>query len=194
MADVLKQASWVLLLRGILAIVFALLVLFYPGISLATGILSFVVIFGVYMMVDGISTIIGSVTRREGQWFLMLIWGVISVIAALAALANPLLFGTFSLIIMIYIVAFRSIFSGIFEIIAAFRLRQEIDNEWLLALNGIFSLLFGAILLSRPITGIEVLILLTAFYSLMAGVMQIALAFKSRSWSNTAQGQPQAAA
>lgn len=89
---------------------------------------------------------------------------------------------------MIYIVAFRSIFGGIVEMIAAWRLRQEIDNEWLLALNGLFAVLFGLILLRRPITGIEILVLITAFYLLMAGVMQIMLGFKVRGWAKTLQG------
>jgi uncharacterized membrane protein HdeD (DUF308 family) len=63
-------------------------------------------------------------------------------------------------------------------------IRQEIDNEWLLAINGLFSLLFGLILLRRPITGIEVLVLITSFYLRMAGTMQIVLGFKVRGWSS----------
>ena len=189
MANVLKQAWWVLLLRGISAILFALLLLFAPGLTLATGIFSFVILFVVYVLVDGISTIVGAVMHREGQWVLLLIWGIISVIAGLIALGNPLVFGVFTLAIMVYIVAFRSIIGGVVEMFSAWRLRQEIDNEWLLALNGIFSLLFGLILLARPITGIEVLILLTSFYLLVAGVMQLILGFKARGWSNALEGK-----
>ncbi|MFZ4827053.1 MAG: HdeD family acid-resistance protein [Phototrophicaceae bacterium] len=183
MTDILKQAWWVFLVRGIGALIFALLLLFMPGVTLATGIFSFVVLFAVYTIVDGISTIVGSVMRREGQWFWLLVWGIISVIAGLTALANPLLFGAFTLALMIYIVAFRSIFSGIVEIITAWQLRKEIDNEWLVAINGIFSLLFGLILLRRPITGIEVLVLVTSFYLLMSGTMQIILSTRVRGWS-----------
>jgi uncharacterized membrane protein HdeD (DUF308 family) len=184
MANVLKQAWWVLLLRGISAILFALLLVFAPGLTLATGIFSFVVLFAIYTIVDGVSTIFGSIMNREGQWFLLLLWGIVSVIAGLVALGNPLIFGAFTITIMVYIVAFRSIFGGIVEMLSAWRLRQEIDNDWMLAMNGFFSLLFGLILLLRPITGIEVLILLSSFYLLMAGVMQIILGFKVRGWSN----------
>ncbi len=185
MAGILNRAWWMLLLRGIAAIVFALLILFYPGLTLATGVLSFVILFAIFTLANGIATIVGSVTRREGQWFLLLLWGIISVIAGLVALGNPLIFGQITLIIMVYIVAFWSIAGGVVEIISAWQLRQEIDNEWLLTIDGIFSVLFGAILLVRPITGIEVLLLLTAFYAIMAGVIQIILAFKVRGWSNT---------
>ncbi|NJL57305.1 hypothetical protein HC928_20825 [bacterium] len=149
------------------------------------------ILFAVYALVEGFSTIFGSIRNREGQWFLLLIWGIISVIAGLIALGNPLLFGAFTLAIMVYIVAFRAIFGGIIEIFSAWQLRREIDNEWLLVINGIFSLLFGMILLARPIAGIEVLVLITAFYLLMAGVMQIILAFKVRGWSKTLQEKSQ---
>jgi uncharacterized membrane protein HdeD (DUF308 family) len=184
MTGVLKQSWWVLVLRGISAILFALLLLFAPGLTLATGIFSFVVLFAVYALVDGISTIVGSVMKREGKWVLLLIFGIISVIAGLAALGNPLFVGVFTITIMVYIVAFKSIVGGIVELFSAWQLRQEIDNEWILAINGILSLLFGLILLRRPITGIEVLLLITSFYLLMSGVMQIILGFKVRGWSN----------
>jgi uncharacterized membrane protein HdeD (DUF308 family) len=194
MADILKRAWWVLLLRGIAAILFALLLLFVPELALTTGVLSFVVLFAAYALIDGGSTIIGAVMRREGQWVLVSIWGVISVIAGLVALANPLMFGVLTLAIMVYIVAFRSIFAGIVELFAAWQLRREIDNEWILAIDGIFSLLFGVILLVRPITGVEVLVLLTAFYLLMAGVMQIVLSSTVRGWSKVLKGRSQSPA
>jgi len=184
MASILKQTWWTFLLRGIAAILFALLLLFAPGLTLATGLFSFVILFGIYALIEGIATIIGSIMTREGQWFLLLLFGVISVIAGLAALANPLWFGVMTYIVMIYIVAFRSIAGGIVEMFSAWRLRQEIDNEWLLAINGLFTVLFGLILLRRPITGIEVLVLITSLYLLVAGVIQIILSFKVRGWSN----------
>lgn len=189
MANLLKQAWWTLLLRGIAAILLALLLLFAPGLTLATGLFSFVILFGIYALIEGFATIVGSLMTREGQWFLLLLFGVISVIAGLAAIANPLWFGVMTYIVMIYIVAFRSIFGGIVEMISAWQLRREIDNEWLLALNGLFAVLFGLILLSRPITGIEVLVLITSLYLLMAGAMQIALGFKVRGWSNARSEQ-----
>lgn len=194
MANLLKRAWWVLLLRGISAILFALLLLFAPGLTLATGIFSFVILFAIYAVVEGVSTIVGSVMNREGQWVLLLLWGVISVIAGLVALGNPLIFGAFTIAIMVYIVAFRSIVGGIVEMFSAWRLRKEIHNEWILALNGLFALLFGLILLARPITGIEVLVLITSLYLLMAGVMQIVLGFRVRGWSSTLsqQGSPAA--
>lgn len=180
MAKILKTAWWTLLLRGIMAILFALLLLFVPGLTLATGALSIIVLFAVYALVDGISTIVGAVMHREGDWVLLLLLGVVSVIAGLAALANPLVLAVISIRVMVLLFAFKAISGGIMEILAGWQLRQEMDNEWLLILNGIVSLLFGMILLARPIAGVEVLILIAAFYLFIAGTLQIVLAFKVR--------------
>jgi uncharacterized membrane protein HdeD (DUF308 family) len=182
MANILKQAWWTLLLRGIAAILFALLLLFAPGMTLATGALSFVLLFGLYALIEGIAMIAGAVLRREGQWVLLMLLGIISLIAGLAALGNPLIFAVISLRVMILIVSFKAIAGGVMEMIAAWQLRREIDNEWLLMLSGVFSILFGFILLARPIATLEVLLIFAAFSLLISGVMQTILAFKVRGW------------
>ena len=176
MVQLLKTAWWMLLLRGVAAILFALLLLFQPQLTLA----AYVIVFAIYTLADGISTIAGSLTRREGQWFLVLLWGVVSVIAGLVALGNPLLFGALTVTIMVYIVAVWSVVGGIVQVIAAIQLRREIEGEWLLAVNGILSVLFGVLLVRFPIETIDVLLFLTAFYAAVAGVIQIILAFRVR--------------
>jgi uncharacterized membrane protein HdeD (DUF308 family) len=187
MATVLKQAWWSLLLRGILALLLAILLLFAPGVTLATGAISFALLFGIFALAEGVSTIVGSILRREGQWFLMLLLGLVGVVAGVITLGNPLLVGVMTITVMAYIVAFKSIAGGIVEMISAWQIRQEIENEWLLALNGLFSLVFGLILLRRPITGVEVLILISGFFLLVSGVLQVILAFKVRGWSGKAE-------
>ncbi len=182
MEIVLKKSWRALALRGIVAIIFGLLLLFVPGLTLATGGLSFVILFSVYALVAGISTIVSSVRRREGHWVLMLLLGIVEVIAGLYALSHPALVVVLTLATMVYIIAFMALVGGIIEIVGAWRLRQEIDNEWLLALNGFFSVIFGLLLLLRPIQSLEILILITSLYLLMAGAMQIVLAYKVRQW------------
>jgi uncharacterized membrane protein HdeD (DUF308 family) len=189
MANVMSRAWWTLLLRGVLAIILGLLLLFAPGLTLATGAFSFAILFGVFVLIEGVVTIYSAVTRREGQWFLLLLFGVISVLAGLAALGNPFLFGTFSLLIMVYIISFRAIAGGLVEIMAAWQVRKQIDNEWLLILNGAISVLFGLLLLFRPIASLEVLVLIAAFYLLIIGVMLCIFAFRVRGWAATLQGK-----
>ncbi|MCY3797177.1 MAG: DUF308 domain-containing protein [Chloroflexi bacterium] len=182
MKGVLEQSSQALVLRGSVAIVFALLLLVMPGMTLAAGAFSFVMLFGVYALVDGLSSIWASVRKREGHWVLMLLVGVISVIAGLLALGNPIVFGTLTLAIMVNLFAFKAIIGGGLEIVSAYRLREEIDNEWLLGINGFVALVFGLMLLLNTFETVATLLLIVPFYLMVAGAMQIALGFKVRSW------------
>ncbi len=184
MKSVMEQSSQALMLRGVAAIIFALMLIIVPGMTLAAGAFSFVILFGVYALVDGLSTVWGSVKNREGHWVLMLLVGIVSAVAGLLALGNPVVFGTLTLAILINLFAFKAIIGGGLEIISAFRLREEIDNEWLLGLSGIVSLVFGLMLLLNTFETVATLLLIVPFYLLVAGAMQIALSFKVRSWSS----------
>lgn len=185
MKSVLEQSAQMLFLRGVFAIIIALLLLFVPGVTLASGALSFVMLFAAYALVDGIATIYGSMKEREGHWVLMSLVGVVSVIAGIFALANPVVAGLTVLTLMVYLVAFKSILGGALEIVSAIRLREEIDNEWLLALSGFISLVFGLILLTRTIETLATLLLLLPFYLIVSGAMQIGLGFKVRGWNKS---------
>ena len=41
----------------------------------------------------------------------------------------------------------------VFELIAAIRLRKELENEWLLGLSGVLSIALGAVLIIAPGAG-----------------------------------------
>ncbi len=182
MKGVLEQSAQALMLRGIVAIIFALMLIVVPGVTLAAGAFSFVMLFGVYALVDGLSTLWGAIRKREGHWVLMVLVGAVSVVAGLFALANPVVFGTLTLAIMINLFAFKAIIGGGLEMISAFRLREEIDNEWLLGISGFVSLVFGLLLLFNTFETVATLLLIVPFYLLVTGVMQIALGMKVRSW------------
>ena len=184
MKGVMEQSSQALMLRGVVAIIFALLLIFVPGVTLAAGAFSFVILFGVYALLDGLSTIWGSVRKRQGHWVLMLLVGIVSVIAGALALGNPVAFGTVTLAIFINLFAFKAIVGGFLEIFSAVRLREEIDNEWLLGISGFVSLVFGLMLLFNTFETVATLLLIVPFYLLVSGAMQIALSLKVRSWQS----------
>ena len=71
-----------------------------------------------------------------------------------------------------------AVVSGIFEIIGAVRLRKEIDNEWMLILHGVVTVLFGIMLMAWPVTSALALIWVIGAYAIAAGVIMIALAFR----------------
>ena len=175
------EISWkTFLLRGAVAIAFALLLLFVPGMTLATGALSFVILFSVYALVEGISTIYSAVRKREGHWVLYLLFGIVGLFVGIWALRHPIAAVAVTVAIMVALLAIKCIVGGLIELVAAWQLRNQIDYEWLLGINGLVSLVFGLLLILRPIETLEVLILFTAYFLLITGAMQVALSFQIR--------------
>jgi|SRR5579871_1298018 len=168
---------WAMVLRGVLAVLFGILVLIWPGLALA----SLIYLVGAYMFVDGIFAIAGSLTHREQyeHWWLALIEGIIGVIAGIIAFVYPGL----TAITLLYVIAFWAILTGIFEIAAAIRLRQVIRDEWLLLISGVLSILFGLFALFFPGAGALTILGIIAGYAIVFGVVLIILGFRLRNWT-----------
>lgn len=184
MARMLELGWWALLVRGIAAVLFGLLLMFAPGLTLAAGGLSLAVLFGLYAVVSGGSMIASAVRKREGQWLLWTILGAISVVAGIFTLMHPVFSSVLTIGIMVNILGIYAIMSGVTEIAIAWQIRHEIEDEWFMILSGALTVLFGIVVLLRPGAALEVLLLITAFYMLFYGGLQIALAIRARSWVN----------
>ena len=175
---VLSRNWWMLALRGLAAIVFGVLAFVWPDITL----FALVLLFGAYMLVDGIFAIVAGVRSagREARWWLLLIEGVLGVLAGLVAAFWPGL----TALALLYFIAAWAIVSGILEIVGAIRLRQEIEGEWALGLSGALSVLFGILLVVIPApAGLLSLVWLIGAYALAFGVLLLVLAFRVRSAS-----------
>jgi uncharacterized membrane protein HdeD (DUF308 family) len=160
---------WVLLLRGIFAVLFGVMAFLWPGITLVTLIL----LCGLYFIVDGITeTVMGG---RSRTWSL-LIAGVLSIIAGVLTFFYP---GVTAFVLLVLVAAW-AVIRGIFEVIAAIRLRRELANEWLLVIAGVISILFGVLLLSNPAAGALAMVWLIGLYALLFGITMMILAFRLR--------------
>jgi uncharacterized membrane protein HdeD (DUF308 family) len=171
----LARNWWILLVRGLLAILFGVLALAWPGATL----FALIVMFGAFALVNGLLAIIAALLgRTEGiPWWALLVEGILSVGIGIATFAWPGLTG----ILLLYMIAFWSIATGVFEIIAAIRLRQVITGELLLGFGGVLSILFGFLLLIYPATGALAVAWLIGIYAILFGGMLIALSFRLRS-------------
>ena len=178
-ASATAQSWWVLALRGLVAILFGLAALFWPGLILA----ALIVFFGLYALVDGILAIIAAF-RSSGQGMrrlLLLIEGVIGILFGLLALFWPGL----TALALLYIIAFWVILSGIARIVMAIMLRQEIENEWSIALSGVLSVILGIVLLFLPGAGLVAYTWLLGILALAVGIALIYYAFRVRGQQRT---------
>jgi uncharacterized membrane protein HdeD (DUF308 family) len=171
MLDTLARNWWALALRGVAAVLFGLLTFLLPGITLVT----LVLLFGAYALVDGLFNLLAFFKVASHHWAL-LIEGVIGIIAGVLTFTWP----TITAIVLLYLIAFWAIFTGVFEIVAGIRLRKVIANEWLLILMGMLSMLFGFLILFAPGAGALAIVLWIGVYALMFGIVLLALAFRLR--------------
>jgi uncharacterized membrane protein HdeD (DUF308 family) len=169
LSAVAGRVWWTLVLRGVVAVLFGLAALFWPGKTLFVLIL----FFGAYTLVDGVFAIVGGIMDSSRRW-LLLIEGVLGVVAGLILLARPGL----GALVLLYVIAFWAIVTGVMEILAAISLRREIDNEWLMILGGGISVLFGVILAVLPGAGLLSLTWLIGAFALIFGVAFIVLGFR----------------
>jgi uncharacterized membrane protein HdeD (DUF308 family) len=173
MLHLLARYWWALALRGAFAVLFGLLTLFIPGITL----LALVLLFGVYALLDGIFDIISAIRSPSHHWAFVL-EGIVGIAVGILTLIWPGITG----LVLLYLIGFWSIFTGVLEIVAGIRLRQVIANELLLILMGVLSLLFGLFIIIFPGAGALAIAFWIAAYALLFGIMLIALAFRLRSF------------
>jgi len=177
MTGVLARNWWALALRGLLAVVFGLLAFALPGLTLA----ALVILFGAYALVDGIFALVAAVRAAEAheRWWLFVLEGIAGIAAGLITFAWP----GITALVLLYLIAWWAIITGIFEIAAAIRLRKEITGEFWLALGGAASVIFGLILLFRPGVGALAVIWLIGTYALVFGLLLVMLGFRLRGHS-----------
>jgi len=174
MAQVLIGNWWALAIRGVFAIVFAVIAFVWPGITAA----ALVLLFGAYALVDGIFSLIAALraARHHGPSAALVFEGVLDLIIATIVFFWPIE----ALVAIIYFIAIWAVISGIALIAAGIALIR-VNGEWLV-LSGIISILFGIILFGLPGAGVVALSWSLGIYTLLFGISLIGAAFRLRHW------------
>ena len=178
----LTKNWWTFVLRGILALVIAVLAWLMP----AEAVLALTLVFGAFAFVDGVFGLVAAVRlmRGEERWGWLAFSGVLGILTGIVVLVTPFV-ATFVLTAFLWSsIAFWAFFSGIAEIVAAIRLRKEIRGEVWLALGGIVSVLMGILVLwvlfAYPAQSLLALGWLLAIYAAIFGVVLILLGLRLR--------------
>ena len=171
LGGLIVQNWWMVVLRGVCAILFGIFAWTWPGVTVAVLIL----MFGLYAFVDGVLSLWAAVAGgTDRPWWALVLEGVVGLGAAAVAFFYP----SISAIALLWLIAWWAIVTGVLEIVGAIRLRKEIEGELWLALAGIGSLVFGLILLARPAVGALAVIWIIGTYALVFGVLLVALGFR----------------
>jgi uncharacterized membrane protein HdeD (DUF308 family) len=173
-AAVFTSRWWVVLLRGLVAIVFGLLAFAWPGVTIAM----LVLLFAIYAVTDGIFSLfaaIGGRSHREHRWLLAL-EGVVGIWAGVVMLRAPAVTATF----LVFFISIWAMATGFLRIVAAIRLRKEISGERWLVLSGVLSVLLALMLMARPLVGLVALVWVIAGYAFLMGALQVMFGFELR--------------
>ena len=185
MLQMLAENWWIFAVRGVAAIAFGILAFLWPGPT----VIVLALLFGAYALVDGvvllISLIRGDPVARRNAWSVG-IMGVLGVVAGIVSVLVP----EITALALLYVVAAWAIILGIMQIIAAIRLRREIEGEVWLGLGGLISVLFGLYLAIFPGPGLLSLAWLVGFWAVVFGVINLVLAFRLRGLKPGQAAQP----
>ncbi|HTW36307.1 MAG TPA: HdeD family acid-resistance protein [Rhizomicrobium sp.] len=170
----LAKNWWAFAIRGVLGVLFGLIAFVWPGVTM----LSLVIVFAAYAIVDGVFAIIAAVRAAEQhqRWTLFLLEGVIGIVVGVLAFLWPAL----TVVVFVTLIAFWALLTGGLMLAAAFRLHPD-HGRWWFVLGGVASIIYGALLLVAPLIGALVLTWWIGAYALVFGIAMLVGAFRLRS-------------
>jgi uncharacterized membrane protein HdeD (DUF308 family) len=174
----LSQNWWTFTLRGVIALLFGFLAFVAPGATLT----SLIYLFGFFAILNGAFALYAAWNLRSfDRWWVFLLEGLLSIAAGVIAFVSP---GSAALAFLSLIAAW-AILAGILQIVAAIRLRQEIENEWSLGLSGLASVILGVLLVIWPRSGLVAISWIIGIYAIAFGVMLLMLGSRLRGLNKT---------
>lgn len=173
MLEELSRHWGMLAFRGVLAILFGVVAWVWPGIT----VWALVLLFGAYALVDGAFAVVAALRGAPGQsrtW--LLITGIAGIVLGFVALIWP----AETALVLLLLIAWWAVITGIFEIVAAISLRKEIEGEWFYITTGVISVLFGVLLFVWPVQGALGVIWIIGLFSIIFGVFMLVAALRLR--------------
>jgi len=172
LAKLMSQYWWVVLLRGLVAILFGIAASAWPGLTLGT----LVIFFGAYALVDGFFNVFQAFGgRKENEyWWVLLLEGLLSIAIGVITMQAPAIT---ALVLALYI-GFWAMATGVLRIVLAVRLRNEISGEWWMALSGLVGIVFGVFMVARPGAGALALLWAVSIWAMIGGFLLVLLSFK----------------
>ncbi len=180
------RSWWVLLLRGLLAVILGILVFTRPAWTLSTVVLAF----GIYAVIEGGAALFAAISgwrHREDRW-LLLLEALIGIGVGIVTLRTPAI----TAVVVIFLIAAWAMATGVLRIVEGIRLRRTIRGEVWLVLGGVASIIFALIVMMRPLAGALAMVQIIGVYALILGATEVMLAFRVRSarrlvWSGVSE-------
>jgi uncharacterized membrane protein HdeD (DUF308 family) len=175
MAKAISQTWWMFALRGAVALLFGILALAWPGLTL----LWLVALFAAFALISGGVSVAAAIRNRkaEDHWWLALVLGLVSLGAGVIAIIHPAL----TALVLVLLMGANAIVTGILDISMAARLRKAaFRGKGLLILAGLVSLAFGILVFLFPGAGALALVWMISFWAILSGLLLLGAAWRAR--------------
>ena len=162
------------LTRGIVSVVIGIIAFVWPGVTIGT----LIGLFALYALCDGAMNLYLGLGRHLGRnlpWG-QLLQGIFGITTGIVTFLWP----SVTAQLLIFFIGTWAVFNGILQIVAAARLRKIIRGEWILALGGVASIIFGMVVMGRPGAALVGLSWSLGAYAILAGLLLVALGIKLR--------------
>jgi uncharacterized membrane protein HdeD (DUF308 family) len=178
MQQVIGNYRTMILFRGIAAVLFGIIALVWPKLTLSI----LVLLFGLFAVINGI-TAVAAALRNTGEqgWGFLLVEGILSILAGGVALVWP----GITALAFLYLLAAWAIITGIMEIVAPLAVPMNGGRAALTALAGLVSIIFGILIAARPSSGLLAVVWLIGIYAIVFGVIHIVVYFQSRALASS---------
>lgn len=176
--DILHEAGkswWIVLVVGLLSGLLGVLILVWPGKTIAVA----AVLFGIWLIVSGIVQVVQGFNRdfSTGERVLSIIVGAISIILGVLCFRGGITNGVYILSLFI---GFSFLFRGILQLIGGIG-AKGVQGRGLLIFSGILGIIAGIIVLSMPGASLTVLALVVGIWLIVLALIEIFYAFKIKS-------------
>jgi len=181
MFHALSPYWWAFVGRGVFAIVYLIIAIAWPGITVENMIL----LFGAYVFIDGLILTFKAIKSwhaKEDRW-LLLLEGLLGIGIGLLSFIGARI----TIRVLFFYITAWSLATGVLKIVEAIRLRKVLTDELWMLLSGLASMLLAFLLLFFFDTGTVVLAYMVIVYAIVYGIFMVSLGFRLRKAQKVSQ-------
>jgi uncharacterized membrane protein HdeD (DUF308 family) len=160
------KMRWVLGLHGLASVVFGVMILVWPGIS----VYALTIVFGAYTLATGMfefGTAFTAQGKEERGW--LILRGMLGIGVGVLVFAWP----GISALALLYVIGAYAVGLGILAIVAAFRLPLNGRETASMVLTGLVAIVFGIVIFAKPGAGALAVLGLISAFALVTGISEL---------------------
>jgi uncharacterized membrane protein HdeD (DUF308 family) len=165
----LKKWRWAIGLQGLAAVIFGVVILAWPELS----VYALTIVFGIFTLATGISSLVAAFSSQmKEERGSLILSGLLGIVVGIVVLAWP----SISALALLYVIGAYAVMFGVLAIIASFRLPLDGRDTALMIVNGLVAILFGIVIFAKPGAGALAVLALIAAFALVVGVTELVVA------------------